>query len=84
MNEKIYNNTIIFHPGRYIEDIIDDMGITQSEFAKKLNITENTLGQLINGLIPLSEDLAEKLSKLTGTSTKLWLNLQQKYDEVTQ
>lgn len=83
MNEKVYNNTIVFHPGSYIEDIIDDMGITQSEFAKKLNITEKTLDKLINGLIPLSEDLAEKLSKLTGTSVKLWLNLQQKYDEVT-
>ena len=81
MSEKIYKSLIAFHPGSYIGDIIDDMEITQSEFAKRLDTTDKTLSQLINGLIPLSKDIAKKLSKLTGTSVGLWLNLQKKYDE---
>lgn len=58
------------------------MGIIQNKFSKKHNITEKTLYQLINASIPLAEGLAEKLSNLTGTSLKLWLNLQQRYDKI--
>lgn len=81
MSNKVYKDLAAFHPGYYVQDIIDDMEITQSEFAKRLNTTDKTLSQLLAGKISLSVDLANKLSQMTGTSVAMWLNLQAQYDE---
>lgn len=80
MSKNIYKELIAFHPGCYVKNIIDDMEITQSEFAKRLNTTDKTLSKLINGEISLSKNLANKLSLMTGTSIDLWLNLQKNYE----
>jgi addiction module HigA family antidote len=76
-----YKDIIAFHPGYYIEDIIDDMGITQSEFAKRLRTSNKTLSQLINGKVNISNDLANTLSIMMGTSVEVWQNLQDTYNQ---
>ena len=81
MNKITYKNLAAFHPGYYIKELIEEMEITQSEFALRLDTTGKTLSKLINGEIPLSKNLAENLSLMTGTSVSVWLNLQAKYDE---
>lgn len=75
-----YNEIIAFHPGYYVADIIDDMGISQAEFATRMGTTGKTLSKLINGQINLSKDLAQKLAAMLGTGIELWLNLQKTYD----
>lgn len=78
---KEYEELIAFHPGEYISDIIESYNINQEEFAKRLDSTPKTVSELVNGKINISEDLANKLSKLTGTSIDLWFNLQNEYDK---
>ena len=75
-----YNNRIAFHPGYYIREIIDDSGLTQEDFAKRLDTTPKNLSLLIRGEQSLSVDIAKKLSRMLGTSIKYWLNLQNSYD----
>ena len=36
MSKMEYKDIIAFHPGFYINEIIEDMDITQEEFAKRL------------------------------------------------
>lgn len=81
MNKIFYKNLKAFHPGYYIKELIEEIEITQNEFASRLNITEKTLSKLLNGEIPLSKNFVENLSLMTGTSISIWLNLQEKYDE---
>lgn len=81
MSKIEYKEIIVFHPGYYIKDIIEDMEMTQSEFAKRLNTTNKTLSKLLNGKTPLSGELAKSLSQMLGTSIDVWLNLQEKYDK---
>ena len=76
-----YNDIIAFHPGYYIADIIEDMEISQAEFATRMGTTAKTLSQLLNGQVGISNDLAKKLSVMTGTSINLWQNLQNEYDK---
>ena len=80
MNKQEYKNLIAFHPGYYIKDIIEEMNMTQSELAKRLATTDKTISKLINGEIPLSDEIAQKLSNMLGTSAKFWLNIQATYD----
>ena len=76
-----YNDEIAFHPGYYIKEIVDESGLTQEDFAKRMGTTPKNLSVLINGEQSLSIDIATKLSRMLGTSVSYWLNLQQAYDE---
>jgi addiction module HigA family antidote len=75
-----FNDKIAFHPGYYIKEIIDDSGLTQEDFAKRLDTTPKNLSYLVRGEQNLSVDIAMKLSRMLGTSINYWLNLQQTYD----
>lgn len=76
-----YKDIVAFHPGYYVADIIEDMGISQAEFATRMGTTAKTLSNLVNGQINLSNDLAKKMSVMLGTSPEVWLNLQKVYDQ---
>ncbi len=76
-----YGDIITYHPGYYIDEQIKEMGITQDEFAKRLDVNSKTISKLVNGLIPLSNDVAYKLSIMFGTSVSMWLKLQTVYEE---
>ena len=81
MNKIEYQELIAFHPGYYVKDYIDEQGITQEELAKRLQTTPKYISDLVNGRINLTDEMVLKLSIVFGTSTKLWLNLNQKYIE---
>lgn len=76
-----YRDIMAFHPGYYVAEIIEDMGVTQAEFAVRMGTTSKTLSQLVNGQANISNDLAQKLSSMLGTSIEFWLNLQTAFDE---
>ncbi len=75
-----YDDTIAFHPGYYIKEIVEESGLTQEDFAKRLDTTPKNLSLLIRGEQSLSIDIAMKLSRMIGTSVNYWLNLQNAYD----
>ena len=75
-----YEELIAFHPGSYIEDIIDELNITQDEFAKRMGVSSKTISKIVNGKANITEVLAEKLSRFTGISYKTWMNLQASYN----
>lgn len=75
-----FNDRIAFHPGYYIKEIVDESGLTQEDFAKRLDTTPKNLSLLIRGEQSLSIDIAMKLSRMIGTSVIYWLNLQKSYD----
>ena len=80
-NYREYNNKIAFHPGYYVKEIVDESGLTQEDFARRLGTTPKNLSMLVRGEQDLSIDIAAKLSRMLGTSVDIWLNLQQSYNE---
>lgn len=79
-NYMVYNDSIAFHPGYYIQEIIDESRLTNEDFARLLDITPDNLTLLIMGEQKLSVDIAIKLSEIIGTGVNYWLNLQSTYD----
>lgn len=77
---KKYKDITAFHPGYYVEEAIQDMNISQSELAKRLEVSERTLSLFIDGQIDISYNLARRLSMVLGTSIKFWFNLQRIYN----
>lgn len=82
MNKKIvtYKEMIVFHPGQYIGELIEDFQMTQREFANRLEVSAKTISKLVNGEESISNVIAQKLVKLTHISMKTWINLQNSYD----
>ena len=75
-----FGNKIAFHPGYYIKEYIDEVGMTQEDFANRLGTTPKNISYIIRGEQSISVDIANKLSRMIGTSIKYWLNLQSEYD----
>ncbi len=81
MVKQEYNNIIAFHPGYYLRDILDDLEMSQEEFARRLAVSGKTVSCLLNGKTPITKDLAMRLSFMLGMSEDVFLNLQKTYDE---
>ena len=79
-----FDDKIAFHPGYYIKETVEESGLTQAEFAKRLGTTPKDLSLLIRDEQNLSSDIAMKLSRMTGTSVSYWINLQNGYDTLVE
>lgn len=77
-----YEDTVAFHPGYYIEEIVEESGLSHKDFAQRLGTSAKNLSKLLRGQQRLSLDIAVKLSRMLGTSVQYWLNLQSAYDAV--
>jgi HTH-type transcriptional regulator/antitoxin HigA len=83
MNRVEYEGVVAYHPGFYVKNMIDELDMTQEELSKRLGTTAKNVSDLINGKSKLTDELALKLATVFGTSTQIWLNLQQKFAEKT-
>ena len=68
------------HPGSYLKEILDDLGISMYRFAKHIEVPENRISRLVQGKTSITIDTAMRLSKALGTSVQMWLNLQMGYE----
>ena len=75
------NEKFNFHPSYYIKEYLEEMDMTQDEFAKCLGVSGKQISLILNENVSITPDIAYKLSKLLGTSESLWLNLQTKYEQ---
>lgn len=68
------------HPGEVILDLLDELEMSQAEFAEVLGLPQGTVDEIIRGEKPVTVDAAIRLGKAFGNGHRLWLNLQQKVD----
>ncbi|MBQ8693911.1 MAG: HigA family addiction module antidote protein [Synergistaceae bacterium] len=77
-----HNGRVAFHPSYYVKEIFEETGLSQKDFAERLDTTPKNFSVFLKGKQRLSIDLANKLSRMLGTSVEYWLNLQRSYDEM--
>lgn len=71
----------VSHPGKYVKETIEALGITNYEFSIKTGLLEKTVNGLVNGEIDITYDVACKLGSYFETDAVLWINLQNEYDK---
>ena len=57
-----FGNKIAFHPGYYIKEYIEEVGLTQEDFANLMEVSRQTISSLENGKYNPSIFLAYKIS----------------------
>ena len=77
-----YKDRMAFHPGYYIQELFEESGLTQKDFANRLGTTPKNLNVLMSGEQNLSIDIVVKLATMLGTSEEYWFNLQTAWNEI--
>ena len=72
-------NFIATPPGATIKEQLEDKGISQNEFATKMEMSEESLNRLLDGRARLTSEIATKLENVLGVPAKFWINLETIY-----
>ena len=68
-------------PGVTIKEQLDDRGMSQKEFAARMDMSEKHISKLINGDVQLTPETAVRLEMVLGIPAKFWNNLEAIYRE---
>lgn len=66
-------------PGATIKEQLDDRGMTQKEFAARMDMSQKHVSKLVNGEVQLTSDTACKLELVLGVPAVFWSNLEAGY-----
>jgi addiction module HigA family antidote len=68
------------HPGEFIQEILDDLGMSQAALARVLGISPMRISHVVREERPVTAELALRLGRAFGQSAQYWINLQNAYD----
>ena len=69
------------HPGEMLrEDFLPDYGLTIAGLAASLDVSRQTVNELLRERRALSPEMALRLARLFGNSAEFWLNAQRAVD----
>ena len=74
-------STIATPPGATIKEQLIERGMSQKEFAARMNMSEKHISKLINGEVLLTTDVAVRLEMVIGVPARFWTNLEAIYRE---
>ena len=68
-------------PGMTIKEVLEDHHMTQKELAVRLGLSEKHISKLINGEVPLTQDVAIRLERVLDIEAGFWNGLEAAYRE---
>ena len=68
------------HPGEILRDELEELGVSQTEFARQINVPPNRISQIIAGKRSITGDTALRFGHWFGVEPQFWLNLQAQFD----
>ena len=69
------------HPGKVLEGYyMAEMGLSQSELARRLGCAPRKINEIINGKRGISPGFALDLEAVLGTTADMWVSMQAAFD----
>lgn len=68
-------------PGATVKEQLQDKGMSQKEFATRMELSQKHVSKLINGEVQLTPDVAVRLEMVLGIPAKFWNKLEATYRE---
>ena len=68
-------------PGATIKEQLNDKGMSQKEFALRMDMSEKHISKLINGDVQLTPEMSIRLEMVLGVPANFWNNLEAIYRE---
>ncbi len=76
----IKNGLPPIHPGIFLKEILDELGLSQNAFAHAIGVSPMRISHVIKGSRPVTAELAVLFGKVFGQTPAYWMNLQTSYD----
>lgn len=70
----------VTHPGEILQDELDELNVSPSEFARQIDVPQNRVGQIIAGKRSITADSALRFGHWFGVDPRFWINLQSQFD----
>jgi len=74
------NGLMPIHPGEFLRETLEELGVSQAQFARAIAVSPMRISHVLNGTRPVTAELALLLGRAFGQSPQYWLNLQMTYD----
>ena len=78
--KNLTNGLPAIHPGEFLHEILDELGLTQVAFADAIGVSPMRVSHLLKGQRPVTAELALRLGLALSQTPQYWLNLQAAYD----
>jgi HTH-type transcriptional regulator/antitoxin HigA len=66
-------------PGAYLEEWIDEHGLSQQQVAEMLGSSRKQVNEIVNGRAPITSDTAMRLERVVGIPARTWLAYEATY-----
>ncbi|HEY5989467.1 MAG TPA: helix-turn-helix domain-containing protein [Streptosporangiaceae bacterium] len=66
-------------PGETLRELHEEQGLTQRDLARRADLSPKHVNRLLQGLVPLSADVAQRLERVTSTLAQIWNRLEANY-----
>lgn len=67
------------HPGEFLRETLEELGISQAQFARAIGVVPMRISHVVKGTRPVTAELALLFGRALGQSPEYWLNLQAAY-----
>lgn len=76
-----YKPDHVSSPGESLVEILDDVGMSQAELARRTGRTVKTINGIVRGREPLTPTTALQFEKVLGVGARFWSELERNYAE---
>lgn len=63
-------------PGEFLAEFIEDLGLSQSEVARRIHVPFQRVNDVIHGRRAMTPSTALRVAKFFGTTPAFWMNAQ--------
>lgn len=74
------DESVAVHPGKVLAKEMQAIGINGSDLARRIDVPNNRIYQLVNGKRNLTADTALRFARVFNTTPEYWLHLQAAYE----
>ncbi|MHA2936664.1 HigA family addiction module antitoxin [Vibrio sp. RC27] len=79
MTDQSYISDLAIPPGEYLEEMLDDLQLSQAELARRMGRPPQAINEIIKGDKAITPDTAIQLEQVVGVPAEFWNNLESEY-----
>ena len=79
MTETAFISDIAIPPGEYLEEVLEDVDISQAELARRMGRPPQAINEIVKGEKAITPETALQLEQVLGVSAQFWSKLETEY-----
>lgn len=77
--DTVINTNLPIPPGEYLEEVLENLGMSKGELAKRMSRPQSKLSGIFNGRKAVTPNTALQLQRATGVPAHIWTGLEAEY-----